>query len=332
VSGRKAFLGLAVGLPVSAFFLWLAVRNADLAAVRDALDEAELGLVALAVLAMATVYGFQAGRWRDVAASPHLRLARFYELVVSGVACNNVLPARLGDVLRARWLGRAAPMPAGRALGTVVLDRGCDLAALLVLLVVGLAAVATSEWLVWIALATGGVLVGLGAVVVFARVYTGRRERERRSRRLVRRVARDIAEALAEPIGRRRPILWISLSLGAWTMWSLGAILVARSLGFHLGVVDALFVAAVMNLGVAIPSSPGFVGTYEWLGVASLGLLGIGAEEALAFSILLHACWYVPTTLGGGIALGIRALARMRRGPTSPAVKSRDSARASSGP
>jgi uncharacterized membrane protein YbhN (UPF0104 family) len=67
-----------------------------------------------------------------------------------------------------------------------------------------------------------------------------------------------------------------------------------------------------MNLGVAIPSSPGFVGTYEWLGVASLGLLGIGSEEALAFAILLHACWYVPTTLIGGLALGVRALRRMR--------------------
>jgi len=84
--------------------------------------------------------------------------------------------------------------------------------------------------------------------------------------------------------------------------------------------VDAMFVAAVMNLGVAIPSSPGFVGTYEWLGVASLGLLGIASEEALAFSILLHACWYVPTTLAGGVALGVRGFARVRRARTDRAA------------
>lgn len=312
-SRGRVLVGLVVGVPISAVFLWLAVRNADTAAVRRTLEEAEVGLVALAVLAMAAVYGFQAARWRMIAGSPEVGLARFYEMVVSGVACNNVLPARLGDLLRARWLGREARMPAGRGLGTVILDRGCDLAALLLLLVVGLAAVASSDWLVRIALATAAGLVALGVVLLFARVYTGRRERERRSRGLVRRVLRDTAEALAEPIGLRRPALWIALSLGAWTTWSLGAILVARSLGFELGLVEAVFVAAVMNLGVAIPSSPGFVGTYEWLGVASLGLLDIASEEALAFSILLHACWYVPTTLGGGAALGVRALVRVRR-------------------
>lgn len=317
---RRALVGLAVGLPISAAFLWLAVRGADLAVVRRTLEEAEAALVALAVVAMAGVYGFQAVRWRKIARSRHVGLARFYEMVVSGVACNNVLPARLGDLLRARWLGLEARMPAGRGLGTVVLDRGCDLAALFILLLVGLASVASSEWLVRIAVGAGAALVGLGAVVLFARGYTGRYERGRRSRGLLRRVLRDTVEALAEPIGRRRPAVWIALSLGAWTMWALGAMLVARSLGIELALVDAMFVAAVMNLGVAIPSSPGFVGTYEWLGVASLGLLGIASEEALAFAIVLHACWYVPTTLAGGSALGVRALVRVRRARTARAA------------
>jgi uncharacterized membrane protein YbhN (UPF0104 family) len=84
--------------------------------------------------------------------------------------------------------------------------------------------------------------------------------------------------------------------------------------GIELDLVDALFVAAVMNLGVAIPSSPGFVGTYQWLGVASLGLLGVADDEALAFAILLHASWYLPTTLLGGLALAVRAV-RARSAP-----------------
>jgi len=319
-SSRRTLLGLAVGVPISAIFLWLAVRNADLAAVQRSLQEARAGLVALAVAALAGVYAFQAVRWRKIAASPQVRVARFYEMVVSGIACNNVLPARLGDLFRARWLGLEASMPAGRAFGTVVLDRGCDLAALFVLLVVGLAAVASAEWLVRIAVGAAAALLALAAFVLFARVYTRRRARARRSRGLVRRLVRDTVEALAEPLGRRRPLVWIALSLGAWTMWALGAIFVARSLGFELDLVDAMFVAAVMNLGVAIPSSPGFIGTYEWLGVASLGLLGIASEEALAFAILLHACWYVPTTLAGGIALGVRGFVRVRRARTDRAA------------
>ena len=58
-----------------------------------------------------------------------------------------------------------------------------------------------------------------------------------------------------------------------------------------------MFVASVLALGVAIPSSPGYVGTYQWLGVASLGLLDVPVNEALAFSILMQASWFIPTTL-----------------------------------
>jgi glycosyltransferase 2 family protein len=49
---------------------------------------------------------------------------------------------------------------------------------------------------------------------------------------------------------------------------------VACSLDIELSVAEALFVTAVLTLGSAVPSSPGYVGTYKWLGVASLGLSG----------------------------------------------------------
>jgi uncharacterized protein (TIRG00374 family) len=313
-AGWRVLVGVAVGLPVSAGFLWLAVRDTDLSVVRRIVEDARPGFVASAVVAIGAVYVLQAARWRMIAGSSQVPVLRFFEMVVSGVACNNVLPARLGDLLRARWVAVEAKMPSGRGIGTVVLDRACDVAALFVLLVVGLAAVATSAWLVRIAVGAAALLAAVGGVLGFARVYTRSRHRDRRQRSLVRRVLRDTAEALAEPIGGRQPAAWIVLSLGAWSVWAFAAILVARSLGLELGLLDALFVAAVMNLGVAIPSSPGFVGTYEWLGVASLGLLGVGSEEALAFAILLHGCWYVPTTLGGGLALGVRGVLRLRRG------------------
>jgi hypothetical protein len=87
---------------------------------------------------------------------------------------------------------------------------------------------------------------------------------------------------------------------------------VARSLGIELSPLEAIFVTAVVNLGVAIPSSPGFIGTYQWLGVSALGLLAVPTQEALAFTILMHAVWYVPTLLVGGVLLLRRATVAMR--------------------
>ena len=312
-SGRLRTAVALVGIPIGLFFLWLAVRNADLDAVWDSLREADARLVALAIGAFAFVYAFQSARWRRIAATPQVGFPRFYEMTVSGVAVNNVLPGRIGDFLRARWLGLDAGMAGGKAFGTVVLDRAFDLVVLVGLLVVGIAAVASSGWLVELAAAGVVVLLGFAGVLLFSRKYIERRDRDRRERGFVRRLVRDTVERLAEPFGRRHLLVWLGLSLGAWATWAVAALLVARALDVELSLTEALFVTAVLNLGSAVPSSPGYVGTYEWLGVASLGLVGVDDEPALAFTLLVHAAWYVPTTLFGAIALGTRAVTGLRR-------------------
>ena len=103
----------------------------------------------------------------------------------------------------------------------------------------------------------------------------------------------------------------VGLSFAAWLAWSGGAILCGRAIGIEIGLVEALFLA-VVNLGVAIPSSPGFVGTYQWLVISTLALYGEGRVDGLAFAVVFQACWYIPTTLVGGVLLLLRAPGRVR--------------------
>jgi uncharacterized protein (TIRG00374 family) len=320
-------IALAVGLPVSGVFLWLAVRDADLHSVRTTLADAKPAPLVLAVAAIALVYAAQTERWRRIADAEGVGRREFAAMVMAGVACNNVLPARVGDLLRARWLGRAGGIAAGRALATVVLDRACDVVVLFLLLLAVLPEAAGSGWSRRLALGALVLVVGLLLFLVFARSYARRRARGRlATRSLPRRVLRDVLDGIAESTARGRLAAGVVLSVVAWLAFAAAAVLVGRSVGVRLGVVDALLATAVINLGVAIPSSPGFVGTYQWLGVASLGLAGVGRSSALALAILLQAIWYVPTTiLGGGVlvlgglraALGARALRRSGSESTS---------------
>jgi uncharacterized protein (TIRG00374 family) len=301
---------VAAGVALSALFLWLAFRNADLDRVRRALADARLGYVLLAVLVLGAGYGFQAARWRRIADAPGLRLRSYYGMLLGGLACNNVLPIRIGELLRAGWLSRDAPMSGGRAFGSVVLDRICDVVTLVVFFGIGLQAVASADWLVRLAIGAVLAVVVIAVALVLARVYADRIERRARDRprgRLVQ-ILLDTLEMLGEPIGRRRAATWIGLSVCTWSLSSLAAALVARSVGIELSPLEAVFVTSALALGVAIPSSPGYIGTYQWLGVAALGLLDVQDEQALAFAILMQASWYVPTTLFGGAYVGVRAL------------------------
>lgn len=303
---RAVTLGVVVGVPASIVFLWLAVRDVSLDAVRAAFRAADYELVLAGAALLTLVYVFQAQRWRAIAGTSRPGVRGYVEMVVGAVACNNVIPGRLGELLRARWLAVAAPMPTGRALGTVGIDRTYDVVTLFAFLVAALPFVAPAEWVGRIVVVVSIALVAILAVLVASRAYTRSRPRDRRQRSRLRRVARDALDSLAEPRGRRRLARALLMSVLAWSSFAVAVWAVARSLGIELSAVECLFVTGAVNLGVALPSSPGFVGTYQWLGVASLGVLGVSADQALAFSILLHAAWYLPTTVVGGALLLVR--------------------------
>ena len=299
---RRRTALLLVGLASSAFFLWLVLHDADLDAVWLALRGATILDVVLAALVIQGVYVAQGARWRIIADTLELTVKRFYALVLGGIGANNILPLRIGDLLRARWLAKAAAIPSGRAFGSVVRDRACDVITLVVALAVSLPIVGGAAWVDRIAVG-GIVLVAVLALAIGgAVVYTRTRPRARRgSRGRARKLLRDTVDEVASPIGRRRLVVALALSVVAWGVWALSAGLVCRSLGFTLSPIELVFVTAVINLGVVIPSSPGFVGTYQWLAVSALGVVGVDGEVAIAFSILMQAIWFIPTTIVGGV-------------------------------
>lgn len=313
---RSLAVAALVGIPASAVFLYLAIRGADLDAVWRTLQEVRLLPLAAAVACMGLVYWLQAARWRRIAGTSAGQ-RRFLEMVVAGVAVNNVLPGRVGDLLRARWVARGA-FSGGRGLATVVLDRGFDILALAVFLLATLPFVTDEGWVDRIVVGTVLVLGALVGGVLAARSYTRRRPRGRRAHRaLPRRFLRDTLEGLSEPLANAHPKHLVGLSFAAWLAWAVAAMLTARAVGVELSVLEALFVTAALNLGVAIPSSPGFVGTYQWLGVSALALFGTGREAGLAFAIAMQAVWYVPTTLVGAALLVAHTRGAWRAGAHS---------------
>jgi uncharacterized protein (TIRG00374 family) len=298
------WIAAAVGIPASAVFLFLAVRGADLSLVWLTLQNVRWAPVAVAVGCMGVVYWLQANRWKRIAATRATQF-QFVEMVVAGVAVNNVLPGRIGDFLRARWVSRGA-YSGGRGLATVMIDRLFDLLVLAFFLIATLPLVTDERWVDRIVAGSVLLLLAVWIGIVAARAYTRRRPRARRRHRsLVRRFARDTIEGLSEPLGTSRLVL-LALSVGAWLVWAVAAILVARAVGVELTLVEAIFVTGAINLGVAIPSSPGFVGTYQWLGVSALALFGVSKEAGLAFAITMQAVWWVPTTLVGAVFLVLR--------------------------
>jgi len=317
---RGMVVGAVVGVPASVVLLLLSLRHLNTEALQASLRAADPRTLALAVCTVSVVYPIQAARWRLISmASPPLPLRRFVEWVVGAIAINNVVPGRPGDLLRVEWLSRGARMPRTPALASVAVDRGLDVVVLVVALALTYPAAQHALWLNRLELVAG--LVGVLVVMLFvaATVYACRSRVSPAGR--VRRVLASAGREAGNRLHGWRGVGAVLLSVLAWGAWALSAWLVASALGIALTPREIVFVTSVLNLGVAVPSSPGYIGTYQWLGVSALGLLGVNHTEAFAFSVLMHASWFIPTTVAG-VVLALRKLA-----PALGRVPSRDGVR-----
>src|SRR4029079_1801888 len=178
---RSLVVAAAVGIPISVVFLVLAIRGTDLGGVWSTLAGVRPLPLLGAVACMGVVYWVQAARWRRIA-DTGLGQRRFFEMVVAGLAVNNVLPGRVGDLLRARWVSRGA-YSGGRGLATVMLDRAFDTLALVAFLLLSLPLVTDEGWVDRIVVGSIFALVVIWALILAARSYTRRRPRSRGTHR-----------------------------------------------------------------------------------------------------------------------------------------------------
>jgi len=303
---RNLVVGLLAGVPLSLVFLYLAVRGLEPGEVADSLARAEPVRVGMAVALMGVIYSVQAARWRWIARrTGSLRWRTFLRLVVCSVAVNNVVPGRPGEILRGYWLGRALRIPQSIAFSTVVADRSSDLLFLVAAFAAAFPFVPHPSWLrhVFVAAMVLGGLVA--AALALSRWHVGgaglpvRIVSQRIRRSWVGRQVSGVLRGTGAIVnGRDAQVLVVLTSIG-WGCWALAAWLVASALGIGVSPLEVIFLTTVINLGAVIPSSPGFVGTFQWLCVSGLALFGVGQADALAFSIIMQAVWYIPTTVVG---------------------------------
>jgi uncharacterized membrane protein YbhN (UPF0104 family) len=224
-----------------------------------------------------------------------------------------VLPARIGDAARAALVGRREDVPTAAALGSVVLERIIDTLILAVLVFPATI----------VARAPGGVVGAAGvaavlaaAVLLFAQTPIPVGVVEIAQRRagwspaiaLLNHAAIFLAALKAK--GRLFTIAAaIGLTLGIWALEATVYWLTGRSLAIGLSPAAALLVAAGAVLGTAVPSSPGYVGTFELAATSLARAFGVDQSAALAFAILVHAITTLPLAVGGVVSLlwlGIR--------------------------
>lgn len=313
-------LRLALGSLLAILFLWLIVRQLSLDELKRAFAGITAAWVIAGVVAFSVGYACRIERWRLMLQRDNssLKWSHCAGPLLGSFAVNNVFPFRAGDVLRAfAFNGRLGVSP-GVVVATLFVERLLDLLMVLVLLGVALAifgldvsgfAGIGGAALITIAI---GILLLLLLPQVFAPVAIA-------SGKLVARIAPKLGEKLLDEINKSLVTL-VHLAKGVTMIrlvtWSLIAWL-AEGCVFWFAALALPSIATpaagwlalpVGTLATLIPSTPGYVGTFDYFTVRAMTELGNNAYSSTAYALLVHALLWLTPTLIGGLYLLLRPL------------------------
>ena len=350
MSGRAFWLGAIGSAAFLAVFIVFFVKDFD--TLGDVLRTADYVYLAPSIALYFVAVYFRTLRWRFLL-RPLLPEPRrgIFPVVVVGYAANNLIPLRIGEVVRSYYLSIREDISAAGAFGTVAVERASDVVALLfflalawVFLPVGgtfdrlaaqtpggapvLAAFALLPFLLVTAVvATLGLTSHETALKVFERLFAPLPERLRlRALGLTGRLLQGLT-VVRSPSGLARLFV---LSLPVWAAEA--AMYYTIALGFDIrpdGASQLDFVALILlftaaaNLAGVVPSSAGSWGPFDFFGAAALVGVGVGNTVASAYALTVHvALWVPPTALGLAFLIAdgtsMRRLVRTARQPGGP--------------
>jgi uncharacterized protein (TIRG00374 family) len=304
------YLRIILGFALSAFALVLAFRNVEFRDVGEALATASYGWIIPAVALLVLSLVIRAIRWRLLFyPQTGLRLGNVFGSMNAGYFVNTVLPARLGEVVRAVLLGRLENVRTAHALSTVVVERVLDLLTTIVILGLLLPFVALPSGAVApLIVATVLSVVALVFMIVaganahvshrLARIVTSRLS-ERWSHR-IHHVLDSVLDGFKVLSNVGVAARLIALSAAIWLI--VAASMECMLLAFHLELpwTAPMFVLAIISLSFIIPSTPGHVGVFQFATVEALRI-GYNADPntALSFALVTNIVSFAPPALLG---------------------------------
>jgi hypothetical protein len=310
---------LLVGGAISAFCLFLLLRQVDLSRTAEAFARADAGWLGLSLASIGVALLLRFWRWQLLfLPQNHVRLSSTTTATLIGYMFNTVLPGRVGELVRASLLDQMEGVTTARAVGTIFIEKVLDVLVLLVFLGVLVTLLPLPPEITGagtkVAVVFGAVAVAFFVASFFRQPLVVWVERVVDPLPLLRRLrpSRLLHLVLDSADGLRRPDLLaiqICLSLALWGIALLTIWLTLKAFGLDLPWTAAALVLVTTNLGMTVPSAPGYIGVYHYIAVQSLRLFGVDESSGLAVAFVLHGVGFGAFTVAGAILL-IFGLAR----------------------
>ncbi len=284
-----------VGVAISVFLIWNLVNNYNFSQLLLSLKNVSLVALIIPTLFYLCSFIIRTFRWRLMI--PELESVRFYtilESIVLGFAANNVLPMRLGEVVRASRISKETGISMETSLSSVIIEKVLDGVVIVTFLVISIYILSlTYPNLTYLVLiARMGVILFACLVLGIILTLTFKPQLQKTSYPFIAKILNSLTFFQSKNF-----IKIVIYSFIIWVLESLVFVFLLSYLGFENYNVIGFLLMGVVNLSILIPSSPGYLGVFETSIITALKTLGVQGDIVLTYAVLVHGIQYLPITL-----------------------------------
>ena len=316
---RRNLLKTAPGLLISAFFLWYTFRGIHFAQIR-ALRLVHPAWIFGVLLFTTASYTLRCVRWHAMMRSTGAHFSTCARVLMTSLAANNILPLRIGDIMRCfTYAGDLGTSPSV-ILSTVLLEKLLDIFTLALVFTLTMGAIANHTYRLAAQISLGISGVGLLVLLLGARhleppirAFFIRHHGSPRLAKLENWVL--LALDALNRIGTLGSLLLLVQSAVIWACEGLIYVSALTAIGLSVDRIAPWLAVSFANLSYMIPSSPGAIGPFELAVKTALTAHGADPSHAAIFGLALHAWLLVSVTGAGGL---IFLLHRFQTPPHKP--------------
>lgn len=310
---KQRIITSIIGTSISILLIWLAFKGTNWSEVTKAILSTNYFVLIAAMALLVFSVWIRAIRWQILISRVGSASTKdLYKVTMVGYMGNNILPLRMGELLRAYGISRKQNIIFSGAFSSLVVERIVDLISFILIITAVFSVLPITDLTQKIA--TTGFLIVIGflgfSFILFKynnKFETWYLEKQRqlisKNKETVANHFAGFCRGISSLWQNPRPLQTLFLSFLLWGLYFIFTLLSIHALNFNLNILDTMkmgiLVLTFVTFAMVIPSAPGAIGTYHAAAIAALQIININVDDARAFAIMYHLTQYVPLTFIG---------------------------------
>ena len=284
------------GLFISLFFSYISFNQFNFENLLKLINEIKYLYIFIAVTLLIISVYIRALRWNLLFDKKIVSSKFLFDAELIGYFGNNILPLRLGELLRSSFVSKKYDLANSYVFGTIVLERFLDMMGLLLIILL----FSIINFQLFSSFIFHYNYIYIYSLIPFVLLISFFKKNILfNSKNYFIIFLNNLIDGLSS-LNKKNISYTLVYTVIIWIIYIFEVYLMQLSLNINLSLSECMFLLILSTVALSIPSSPANVGTFEFSIIYGMTILGYNSYNS-EFAVLLHLLTFIPYTLIGGV-------------------------------